>query len=169
MTKKNLIFYSIIITILSLISCGLLSSEKELKIGTQVWTTENLNVSKFRNGDSIPEVKTHEEWIKAIKNKQPAWCYCANDPANGKLYGKLYNFYSVIDSRGLAPAGWHIPSDNEWTTLIDFLGTVPGKKMKSTSGWTKGSGTNESGFSALPGGCVDINGSLGGTHELPVK
>jgi uncharacterized protein (TIGR02145 family) len=110
---------------------------KSVKIGTQTWTTENLNVSTFRNGDPIMEAKTNEEWEQAGENKQPAWCYYENDPKNGAKYGKLYNWYAVNDSRGLAPAGWHVPSDAEWTTLSTFLGgeSTAGKKMKSLNGW----------------------------------
>jgi len=106
---------------------------KSVKIGTQVWMTKNLDVSVFRNGDTIPEAKTNIEWIKAGDNQQPAWCYYDNDPANGAKYGKLYNWYAVNDSRGLAPTGWHVPSDAEWTQLKDFLGgiEVAGTKMKS--------------------------------------
>jgi hypothetical protein len=96
---------------------------------------ENLNVSTFRNGDPIPEAKTDEEWKKAGKEGKPAWCYYENDPKNGAKYGKLYNWYAVNDPRGLAPAGWHVPSDAEWTTLGDQLGDEASNKMKSTSGW----------------------------------
>jgi uncharacterized protein (TIGR02145 family) len=110
-------------------------SYKSVKIGTQTWMTENLNVSTFRNGDPIPEAKTKEEWEKAGKEGKPAWCYCENDPKNGAKYGKLYNWYTVNDPRGLAPAGWHIPTDAEWTTIENYLGDDAGKKMKSTSGW----------------------------------
>jgi len=106
-------------------------------IGKQVWMTKNLDVSTFRNGDPIPEAKTDEAWKAAGENKQPAWCYYDNDPKNGTKYGKLYNWYAVNDPRGLAPAGYHIPTDAEWTVLTDYLGgeDVAGKKMKSTSGW----------------------------------
>jgi len=133
-------------------------------IGTQVWMTKNLDVVTFRNGDPIPEAKTNEEWEKAGKNQQPAWCYYDNDTANGTKYGKLYNWYAVNDSRGLAPVGYHIPSDAEWTILNTFLGgeSVAGTKMKSTCGWTEnGNGTNESGFSGLPGGFCVNDGSFG--------
>ena len=82
-----------------------------VKIGSQVWATENLNVDRFRNGDPIPQAKTAEEWQNAGNNQQPAWCYYNNDPKNGESYGKLYNWYAVNDRRGLAPQGWHIPSD----------------------------------------------------------
>lgn len=106
---------------------------KTVTIGTQVWMKENLNVSTFRNGDPIPEAKTDEEWKAAGDAKQPAWCYYDNDPNNGAKYGKLYNWYAVNDSRGLAPEGWHVPTDQEWTDLIGFLGDDAGKKMKSKS------------------------------------
>lgn len=97
---------------------------KSVIIGNQSWMAENLNTSKFRNGDPIPEVKTDEEWAKALKEGRPAWSYYDNDPKKGEIYGKLYNFYAVNDSRGLAPNGWHIPSDNEWTVLTDYLETT---------------------------------------------
>ena len=93
-----------------------------VNIGTQVWVTKNLDVDKFRNGDPIPQAKTNEEWKAAGENKQPAWCYYDNDPANGANYGKLYNWYAVNDKRGLAPEGWHVPSKMEWDTLAKFLG-----------------------------------------------
>lgn len=131
--------------------------KSEVKIGDQIWMTKNLNVDKFRNGDPIPEANTVEAWEEAGKNKQPAWCYYNNDPANGEAYGKLYNWYAVNDSRGLAPEGWRIPNNEDWTELADFLGglKVAGEKMKSTSGWSDQSrGTNESGFSALAGGTI---------------
>ena len=123
-------------------------------IGTQVWATKNLDVAIFRNGDAIPEAKTNEEWEAAGNNKQPAWCYYENNTANGTKYGKLYNWYAVNDPRGLAPTGYHIPTDDEWTVLSTYLGVVvAGKKMKSSSGWNDaGNGNNSSGFSGLPGG-----------------
>jgi len=116
---------------------------------------ENLNVDRFLNGDEIPEARTAEEWKRAYDNKQPAWCYYENDPANGAIYGKLYNWYAVNDPRGLAPEGWHVATDGEWTMLSDGLGgpKVAGGKMKSTIGWTdNGNGTNVSRFSGGPGG-----------------
>ena len=140
-----------------------LLESKEVTIGNQVWMSQNLNMDKFRNGDPIPEAKTDEEWEKAYKNKQPAWCYYDNDPANGAKYGKLYNWYAVNDLRGLAPVGYHIPTDEEWTVLTDYLGgeDVAGEKMKSTSGWAEsGNGTNESGFSGLPGSTRNLFGTF---------
>jgi uncharacterized protein (TIGR02145 family) len=111
------------------------SFAQTVTIGTQTWTTKNLDVATFRNGDLIPEAKTDEEWKAAGENKQPAWCYYDNDPANGTKYGKLYNWYAVVDYRGLAPAGWHVPTDGEWTVLENSIGYDAGKKMKSSSGW----------------------------------
>ncbi len=113
------------------------SFTQSVTIGSQTWTTKNLDVATFRNGDLIPEAKTDEEWEAAGENKQPAWCYYENNTANGIKYGKLYNWYAVVDTRGLAPAGYHIPTDDEWTVLSTYLGgeAVAGKKMKSTSGW----------------------------------
>jgi uncharacterized protein (TIGR02145 family) len=126
---------------------------KSVRIGTQIWAAENLNVDRFRNGDPIPQAKSNEEWEKAGENQQPAWCYYDNNPANGVKYGKLYNWYAVNDPRGLAPNGWHIPNFEEWIILEDNLGGEAGKKMKSTSGWiNNGNGDNTSGFNAVPGG-----------------
>jgi uncharacterized protein (TIGR02145 family) len=139
------------------------TNSKEVKIGNQVWMLENLDVEKFRNGDSIPQAKTAEEWENAGKNNEPAWCYYDNDESNGTKYGKFYNWYAVNDPRGLAPDGYHIPTNADLTELTDGLGheNVAGTKMKSTSGWYEsGNGNNSSGFSALPGGYRYINGSF---------
>jgi len=149
-----------------------MSYAQTVTIGAQVWMTKNLDVATFRNGDPIPQAKTNEEWVKAGDNQQPAWCYYDNDPANGAKYGKLYNWYAVNDSRGLAPVGYHIPSDDEWKILTDFLGgeEVAGTKMKSTDFWAdfggdSGNGTNESGFSGLPGGNRYVKGSFNSIGE----
>ncbi|MDR9487745.1 fibrobacter succinogenes major paralogous domain-containing protein [Salibacter sp.] len=152
---------SLILTLL--IGFSSISYAQTVTIGTQVWMTNNLNVHKFRNGDPIPQAKTKDEWEKAGENGEPAWCYYHNDPVNGEKYGKLYNWYAVNDSRGLAPEGWKIPSDEDWTTLTDYLGgeEIAGEKMKSTRGWEQeGNGTNESGFSGLPGGVRADSGTF---------
>ena len=95
-------------------------------IGTQVWMLRNLDVSTFKNGIAIPQLQDKYDWDNAGDNKQPAWCYY-----NG--IGKLYNWYAVIDNNGLCPQGWHVPSDAEWDTLIEYLGgqNVAGSKMKA--------------------------------------
>jgi uncharacterized protein (TIGR02145 family) len=116
---------------------------KTVTIGSQVWMAENLNVDKFRNGDPIPEIRSNDAWGKAYRETSAAWSYYDNDPANGSKYGKLYNWYAVNDPRGLAPKGWHVPTDKEWQTLMAALGGQDAAfdKMKSPSG-----------FCALPGG-----------------
>lgn len=130
----------------------------EVTIGKQIWMTKNLNVAKFRNGDSITEAKTVKEWQKAGDNKQAAWCYYNNNSNNGARYGKLYNWYAVNDSRGLAPKGWVLPTEENWSRLTDYLGgNNAGKRMKSIDLWSdngaeSGNGTNKSGFSGFPGG-----------------
>jgi uncharacterized protein (TIGR02145 family) len=123
-----------------------------VKIGTQYWSARNLNVTKFRNGDIIPEARTEEDWKKANQNRTPAWCFYDYDPENGEKYGRLYNWHAVNDARGLAPKGYHIPTDYEFTQLKDFLGSSPEKKIKSKNGWKSLNGTDQYGFTALPGG-----------------
>ena len=127
-----------------------------IKIGTQTWTTKNLDVTTYRNGEVIPQVQDANAWANL---RTGAWCYYENNTANGSSYGKLYNWYAVNDPRGLAPKGYHIPSDAEWTILSDNLGDEAGTKMKSSSGWkNNGNGTNTIGFAGLPGG---LRGNLG--------
>jgi uncharacterized protein (TIGR02145 family) len=134
-----------------------------VSIGSQVWQTKNLNVDRFRNGDPIPQVRTKEEWEAAGERGQPAWCYYENNASIGSIYGKLYNWYAATDSRGICPPGWHLPSDREWTALTNYLGgeNVAGGKMKSagTAYWNSPNtgATNESAFSALPGGFRNSN------------
>jgi uncharacterized protein (TIGR02145 family) len=124
-------------------------------ICNQTWTKSNLNVSHYRNGDEIPQVTDPTQWANLTTG---AWCYYNNDPANEAVYGKLYNWYAVNDPRGLAPQGWHIPTNAEWTTLTNCLGglTVAGGKMKEvgTVHWNvpNTNATNQSGFNGLPGG-----------------
>ena len=132
MKTNTKLFFALLAMILGL---NFIFQAQTVIIGTQVWTTKNLDVSTFRNGDVIPQASTDEAWKAAGENKQPAWCYYDNDPKNGTKYGKLYNWYAVNDPRGLAPAGYHIPTDAEWTVLTDYLGGEAGKKMKSTTGW----------------------------------
>ena len=137
-----------------------------IQIGTQKWMTQNLNTSFYRNGDTIHYVTDATEWANTTAG---AWCYYNNDPLNGEIYGKLYNWYAVKDSThgGLAPLGWHIPTDTEWTTLTTTLGgtSLAGGKMKSagTTRWTTPNtgATNSSGFAGLPGGLRYGIGSFG--------
>ena len=128
-------------------------------IGAQYWMEKNLEVTTYRNGDPIPYVTDATAWAALTTG---AWCYYNNDPSNGKLY----NWYAVNDPRGLAPTGWHVPTDDEWTTLSNTLGgdAVAGGKMKvaGTTRWTTPNtgATNESGFAGLPGGFRYSSGSF---------
>ncbi len=129
------------------------SNELTISTGSQIWMDKNLNVTTYRNGDPIPQVTDQTLWTNLTTG---AWCYYNNDPSNEAIYGKLYNWYAVNDTRGLAPVGWHIPSETEWNVMLIFLGgnTVAGGKLKSVTGWqSPNTGTtNSSGFSALPSG-----------------
>src|SRR4029078_13418598 len=87
---------------------------QNIKINDQVWMLENLAVDHFRNGDSIPEAKTVDEWVGSGREGKAAWCYYENNIDSGAKYGKLYNWYAVNHPRGIAPGGWHVPSDSEW-------------------------------------------------------
>lgn len=123
---------------------------KTVKIGNQIWMAENLNVSRFRNGDIIPEVKSFDDWKYFGQNSFPAWCYNNNDQLNGAKYGKLYNFYAVNDPRGLAPEGWVVPSLEDYGELVSIANY--GNTLKTINEWNINHGRNEFGFSALPGG-----------------
>jgi len=140
------------------------------KIGNQIWTLKNLDVATYRNGDVILQVKNRNDWVVAGGLKIGAWCYYEDDSSYyGTTYGKLYNWYAVNDPRGLAPNGYHIPTDAEWTTLTTYLGgaSFAGRKMKEsgTSHWRIEEftdATNSSGFTGLPGGYRDnIDGHFG--------
>jgi uncharacterized protein (TIGR02145 family) len=132
-------------------------------IGTQTWDNRNLDVSAFINGDKILEAKTVAEWVKAGNEGTPAWCYYNNDPANRYKYGRQYNWYAVNDPRGMARKGWHVPSKEEVDVLVKYLGggeTAP-LKLKTKDLWeNNSSGNNSSGFSAIPGGERNVNGSF---------
>jgi uncharacterized protein (TIGR02145 family) len=140
---------------------------KTIVIGTQTWMAENLKTTKYRNGNIIPTNLSDANWQSTASG---AYAIYNNDAANNTSYGKLYNWYAVADSRNLCPTGWHVPSDAEWTTLVNFLGgsSAAGGKLKSTySLWTSPNtgATNESGFSALPGGFRFSNGPYDFTSD----
>ena len=148
-------------------------------IGTQVWMKENLKVSKYRNGDPIPTNLNDSQWSTSSSG---AYSIYNNNTANNATYGKLYNWYAVVDSRGLCPAGWHVPTDDEWKTLESYLG-VPiseldlilgrgaasnvGGNLKSTALlWTSPNtgASNLTGFSGLPGGARSSAGFISGLN-----
>ena len=129
-------------------------------IGTQVWMAENLKTTKYNDGTKIPNVTDNNEW----KNlSSAAYCWYNNDINNGNIYGALYNWHAINTGK-LCPAGWHVPTDSEWTELIDYLGgkNVAGGKLKetNTTHWKKPNtgATNETCFTALPGGNHNFNG-----------
>ncbi|MBD3387296.1 T9SS type A sorting domain-containing protein [candidate division KSB1 bacterium] len=139
---------------------------RTVKIGDQWWMAENLKVTHYRNGDPIPRITDNADWIAVTTG---AYCNYDNDKANVTTYGRLYNWYAVDDERGIAPDGWHVPTDAEWKQLERFLGlsrseandegwrgSIGGGKLKQAEilYWKSPNtgATNESGFSALPGG-----------------
>ncbi len=135
---------------------------KTIRIGDLWWMAENLKTTKYRDNTDIPNVTDNTVWNGLSTG---AYCYYNNNVANGETYGALYNWYAVEDARGLAPTGWRVPSDDDWKALEMHLGmsqaaadnigprgTDEGRKLKSTSSWSSGNGTDEVGFTGLPGG-----------------
>jgi uncharacterized protein (TIGR02145 family) len=141
-----------------------------VKIGDQWWMAENLKSTKYNDGTSIPHITGASVWVALTT---PGYCWFNNDIANRDIYGALYNWYAVNTVK-LAPAGWHVATDDEWKQLemavgmtqgqadaTGWRGTYQGTVLKYTSGWnSNGNGTNTSGFSALPGGCRYHNGDF---------
>ena len=149
-----------------------------IQIGNQWWTAENLKVTHYRNGDAIPNVTSNSEWINLATG---AYCAYNNNESNTDIYGYLYNWYTINDSRNIAPAGWHVPTDEEWKELemvlgmsqldadgVGYRGTDEGGKLKETgtTHWASPNtgATNESGFSALP--CGSRGGNDGSFYNL---
>ena len=95
---------------------------KTVKIAFQIWMAENLKVSHYRNGDPIYYAKSNLEWQSASENRVGAWCFLDNNPSNGNVLGKLYNWYAVNDPRGISPIEWHVASDEDWKELELYLG-----------------------------------------------
>ncbi len=126
-----------------------------IKIGKQTWLRENLKTTRFSNGDPIPEVQDGKKWSR---RSDAAFCNYDNDAIFAVTYGRLYNWHAVDDSRRICPAGYHVPTDGEWFELTASLGGegVAGGKLKEEGAthWSEPNtgGTNESGFTALPGG-----------------
>ncbi|MEI6696674.1 MAG: fibrobacter succinogenes major paralogous domain-containing protein [Bacteroidota bacterium] len=133
---------------------------KTITIGTQTWMAENLKVSRYRNGEVIQKTANQSTWRILTAG---AYCNYNNDNFNTVSYGNLYNYYAIADPRKICPLGWHLPSDNEWSTLTNYLGSFAGQKLKESGSahWNTEyyvNGTNESGFTALPGGYRNSNG-----------
>ncbi len=133
---------------------------KTIVIGSQEWMAENLNLSSYADGTPLPEVTDPLEWAELTTG---AWCYYNNDANYACPYGKLYNWYACVDTRQLCPVGWHVPTDDDWLALTNYLDGVEfaGGKMKTTGTVEASTGfflspnadaSNSSGFSAIPGG-----------------
>jgi len=124
-----------------------------IKIGTQIWTVENLKTTKYRNGDAIPIVSSDDEWKNLTTG---ACCNYKNDENNVEKVGRLYNWYAVNDKRNLAPVGWRVATDTDWSILINYLGgeKIAGDKLKAINA----GGNNSSGFTALMGGNRHFDG-----------
>ena len=121
-----------------------------IQIGYQTWMQKNLDEERFRNGDVIPEVTNWEEWMRAGENEKPAWCYFDNDSILGQKHGKLYNWYAVIDPRGLSPVGYHVPNKDEWEILFKTF-----EDATLTDGidfWLDDVQNDHKGFRAIPSG-----------------
>ncbi|TXH60073.1 MAG: hypothetical protein E6Q89_01400 [Bacteroidia bacterium] len=127
------------------------------KIGTQEWLCENLRVNIYRNGDSIPQAKSIEEWNKFYNQKIGCWIYYNSDSTNETKYGKLYNWYAVNDPRGLSPENWNIPYEEDWSTLLQFTGNInyADKILKSDSDWETNDGNNLTGLNLKPSGLIN--------------
>ncbi len=132
---------------------------RTVKIGNSWWMAENLNALSFANGDIIPEAKSFDDWQMAANKRLPAWCYYNFDQKNGEKFGKMYNWYAVIDQRGISPEGWHIPTNEDWENLEFFVGgpIIAGLNLMSKYFWNKQRGFNLYGFSALPSGTLDFD------------
>ena len=144
-----------------------------VQIGEQCWFAENLRAENYENGDAIPAGLSDSDWSSATSGATAIFgegisdCFESSPLGDSceefwslSQYGRLYNWFAVDDVRGLCPDDWHVPTDNEWTSMTSFLGgeSVAGTQMKSTDGWPGGNGTNSSGFSGLPGGQRNPNG-----------
>jgi hypothetical protein len=141
---------------LFLTSCDVKENNKELntvdqlpvlKLGNTYLSADNYAGDRFRNGDSIPEAKSAEDWLKAGINETPAWSYFNNDSVTGKKYGKIYNWYAINDPRGFSPPGWHVPTHDEWIQLENDI-------------------TTDSGFNKLLGGYRSKEGIFTGINEF---
>jgi uncharacterized protein (TIGR02145 family) len=142
-----------------------------VEIGTQVWMAENLKTTKYNEGTDIPNKTEAVDWVAMTT---PAFCWYNNDAAaNKNVYGALYNWFAA-STANLCPAGWHVPSEPEWTILITYLGglSTSGGKMKETgtSHWASpnAGATNSSGFTGLPGGYRGSAASSGNFREIMV-
>ena len=142
-----------------------------VQIGKQTWMEKNLQVSHFRNGDPIPYISNWEEWLDAGMKKKAAWSYFQNDSKLGETYGKLYNWYAVVDPRGIAPEGWHVSSSKDWSELIELLGgsEKSSYQLKSIQLWNPSEYCNTSICNGNNYSGMNIKPSGGRYHEAGVE
>ncbi len=169
MQRKNVILF--VLTMFFLALTGLQAQTvtdidgnvyKTVTIDTQVWMSENLKTTKYNDGTTIPLVKDDKAWVALTT---PGCCWYNNEKANKNKYGALYNWYTVNTNK-LCPRDWHVPTDAEWLTMTNYLGgeSIAGGKLKETgtTHWLSPNtgATNESGFTAFPGGYRDDSGKF---------
>lgn len=143
-----------------------------IEIGTQVWMMENLKTTTYRDGTIIPNVTDEVEWTGLSSG---AYCNYGNYEANVATYGRLYNWYAIDDAHNIAPEGWHVPTEDEYKILMNYIGgpNVTGIKLKEAGNvhWVNQpwygnvGGDNSSGFTALPGGCRNMWGGSGSSFN----
>ena len=161
----------LILLLFSILSCT--NNDKSfdtVSINGNRWMTKNLNVSKFRNGEKIPQVKNNNQWQYYFKLHKPAWCYYNNDEKFGKYIGKIYNVYAILSYKGLAPEGFHIPNKKEILSLREGSGGSQnsGLYLKSQKFWSNYFGENSLFFNAFPVGLRNDNGCFGLLGEYGV-
>jgi uncharacterized protein (TIGR02145 family) len=140
-----------------------------VEIGTQCWMRENLKTTRYQNGDTILKAVSSQAWVQAEHDTVGAYSTYNNSNVSDSLYGKLYNGVTVTNSHNVCPVGWHVPTDAEFSQLVDYLGgiTIAGGKMKALRNWlTPNIGAdNSSGFTALPGGLRNIVGDFNSIQD----
>jgi uncharacterized protein (TIGR02145 family) len=157
MTFQKMSFKTVLAFLFSIIiGNNICNAQKQdfasVKISDQEWMIYNLNVDHFQNGERIPEARTLAEWLKAGKDHKPAWCYYKNNAKNGKAFGKLYNWWAIIEKRSLAPKGWRIPNKNDYETLLNYIGYASILLVTQGQGKINNNGNSLTGFNAMLAG-----------------
>ncbi len=137
--KKKIFFMALIGVFMLLLPSVNKAQQKldEVNLGSFIMAAKPLNVKTFNNGDLIYEAKSLNDWYEYGNSKKPCWAYYQFDSSNGEKYGILYNWFAITDARGIVPKGWHIPSDNEWNTIVEGLGEKEaGSKIKEVAALT---------------------------------
>ena len=184
---KSIFIYAGVLTLLTVSSCKKDSSAGQctgtvtdidgniynvVKIGTQCWMQENLRTSHYRDGSEITETEDSATWANNLNtgSKKPEWCCYRNNVMNSAAYGNIYNGYVVTDSRGLCPAGWHVPTDSEMTNLFEYV-RYNGGHLKAVELWQapNAQADNSTGFTAVPSGNRTDQGYFGGLGQVAIS